>query len=551
MIDWAKINNRKISIRLVKGAYWDTEIKHAQIEGHEGYPVFTRKENTDLSYIACAKLLLDNRDVIAPMFGTHNAQTTATIMDLADNDKNGLMFQRLHGMGGQLFDQIHSMDFPTCVYAPVGTHKYLLAYLVRRLLENGANSSFVNKMYDKETHHDVIGNVYHATTDDINNAYNILNIGFEEWNGTSIKIRAAALNKIADLYEENTPEIMALLIREAGKTIPDAIAEVREAVDFCRYYAVEAQKHFVEQELEGPTGERNTLTCEGRGIFTCISPWNFPFAIFTGQIVAALVAGNAVISKPAEQTPSIAKYAIDLMIRAGIPANAIALLQGDGEIGAQILNHPSLGGVAFTGSTDVAKIIQRQLAERDGAILPLIAETGGLNAMIVDSTALPEQVTDDVLYSAFGSSGQRCSALRILCIQDDVADEIVTMIHGAMEFLTLGDPAHLSTDIGPIIDDEARSNLVDYALMLKGTAKNIISAPHDNRLDAYGTYFTPIAAEINDIDLINIEAFGPILHIIRYKESELDNLIDKINAKGFGLTFGLHSRIRNATLVNL
>jgi len=633
MIDWAKINNRKIGIRLVKGAYWDTEIKHAQIEGHAGYPVFTRKENTDLSYIACARLLLDNRDIIAPMFGTHNAQTAATIMDMAGNDKKGLMFQRLHGMGGQLFDQIHSMDFPTCVYAPVGTHKYLLAYLVRRLLENGANSSFVNKMYDKNTpvsaltysaidavkenlgnhthpqiplpmdiykirpnskgldlhadeplnpvykaiknnvetayhapclingnditnglkldnlnpsnNHDVVGDVYYASSDDINDAYHTLNDGFKSWNATPVEERATALNKIADLYEDNTYEIMALLIREAGKTIPDAIAEVREAVDFCRYYAVEAQKHFKEVELEGPTGERNTLTCEGRGIFACISPWNFPFAIFTGQIVAALVAGNAVISKPAEQTPAIAKYAIDLMIRAGIPKNAIALLQGDGEVGANIIDHANLGGIAFTGSTDVAKIIQRQLANRDGAILPLIAETGGLNAMIVDSTALPEQVTDDVLYSAFGSSGQRCSALRILCVQDDVADEIIPMIQGAMEFLTIGDPSNLSTDIGPIIDEEAKSNLVDYGLMLEGTAQNITTAPHDDRLDGYGTYFTPIAAEIDDIDLIQTEAFGPILHIIRYKESKLDALIDKINAKGFGLTFGLHSRIHN------
>ena len=629
---WAQSAEQKISIRLVKGAYWDSEIKHAQVEGHEGYPVFTRKENTDLSYLACAHKLLNNRDVIVPMFGTHNAQTVAAILDIADADKTGFIFQRLHGMGEQLHDQILSMDVPSCVYAPVGTHKYLLAYLVRRLLENGANSSFVNKIYDDDTsindltqhpidlvmankdnhahpqiplpsqiykkrtnssgldlfeetpltslfetiknyedtkidapciingiditdgynvpnenpsnHHDIIGHTTYATDDNITMAYYNLENGFISWNACDVEIRVSALEKIADLYEENTNELMAILIREAGKTIPDAIAEIREAVDFCRYYAVQARSDFKLKELEGPTGETNTLQLEGRGIFACISPWNFPLAIFTGQIVAALVAGNAVLIKPAEQTPAIATYAVRLMLAAGIPDNVIALIQGDGLIGEKIITHPSLAGVAFTGSTDVAKIIQRQLANKDGAIIPFIAETGGLNAMIVDSTALPEQVTDDVLYSAFGSAGQRCSALRILCVQNDVADEIITMIKGAMDHLTVGDPSCLSTDIGPIIDEEAKRNLVNYRIQLEGTAQETLETPHDERLEAYGTFFTPFMAEMNEIDLINTEAFGPILHIIRYKEDELENLIEKINEKGFGLTFGLHSRIQ-------
>jgi len=630
-IGWARDNNRKIAIRLVKGAYWDSEIKHAQIEGYDGYPVFTRKENTDLSYLVCAKKLLDNRDFLYPMLGTHNAHTVAAIIDMAGRDNNNFMFQRLHGMGEQLYDQLLSMDIPVCVYAPVGTHKYLLAYLVRRLLENGANSSFVNKMYDSsvsiddliispvslvkeniENHyhphiplpydlykhrnnsrgmdltetlplqklfktihgncektynapclvngrahtnglsrdnanpsnrHDIIGQVFYADDQMIDMAYKTLSVGFDNWNNRPVKERSDILNRIADLYEQHTAEIMALLIREAGKTVPDAIAEVREAVDFCRYYAQQAPLHFVEQELEGPTGEYNSLRLEGRGIFTCISPWNFPFAIFTGQIVAALVAGNCVISKPAEQTPAIAAYTIKLMINAGVPENVIALIQGDGMIGEQLINHPSLAGVAFTGSTEVAKIIQRQLANKNGPIVPLIAETGGLNTMIVDSTALPEQVTDDVIYSAFGSAGQRCSALRILCIQDDVADEIIPMIHGAMDHLIVGDPQYLSTDIGPIIDEEAKNNLVAHRLKLEGISKNIKESPYDERLDAYGTFAIPLAAELDDIDMINDEAFGPILHIIRYKENQLDSLIQQINKKGYGLTFGLHSRI--------
>ncbi len=631
VLKWPEQYNCKFSVRLVKGAYWDSEIKHSQIEGYSDYPVFTRKENTDLSYLACACKLLKNRDKLYPMFGTHNAHTVAAIIDMAGDDKSGFMFQRLHGMGEQLYNQILTYDLPVGIYAPVGTHKYLLAYLVRRLLENGANSSFVNKIYDRNTpidnlivnplqkvklheeshahpliplpenifsnrrnsrgldmtdvkpltplfkaiaiyadqhYHapciidgnpvsngrawsnhnpsntqDEVGFAYQATVKDINEAYTHLKRGYAPWTQTPVEQRAVILEKIAYLYEKNTDEIMALLIREAGKTIPDAIAEIREAVDFCRYYAQQARLQFVPQELEGPTGERNSLVLEGRGIFACISPWNFPLAIFTGQIVAALVAGNCVIAKPAEQTPAIATYAVKLMLKAGIPRNAIALLHGGGKVGGKIIAHQSISGVAFTGSTEVAKIIQRALADKDGAILPLIAETGGINAMIVDSTSLPEQVTDDVLHSAFGSAGQRCSALRILCVQDDVADEIIPMIKGAMDHLVVGDPVHLCTDVGPIIDSEAMTSLKNHLQTMQNSGYTVTRAPYDMRLDDFGTFFTPTLIELADIDNLENEAFGPILHIIKFKEYQLEDIIAKLNAKGFGLTFGLHSRI--------
>lgn len=629
--EWTTRYNCKLSIRLVKGAYWDSEIKHSQIEGHIDYPVFTRKENTDLSYLACARKLLENRDKIYPLFGTHNAHTAAAILEMAGHDKSGFMFQRLHGMGEQLYNQILTYDIPVGVYAPVGTHKYLLAYLVRRLLENGANSSFVNKVYDRqtpidhlisnpidrvkahgETHvhpqiplprdiypsrknsngldlselkpltplfkaitacaeqhfhapclidskafdkgkvwtnynpadkYDEIGYAYEATNDDINYAYKILANGFSEWTKTSVESRALILEKIAYLYEKNTFDMMALLMREAGKTIADTIAEIREAVDFCRYYAAQARLQFATHTMEGPTGERNTLTLEGRGIFVCISPWNFPLAIFTGQIVAALVAGNCVIAKPAEQTPAIATYAVKLMLRAGVPIDALALLQGRGEVGEKIIRHKDVAGVAFTGSTQVAKLIQRMIADKDGPILPLIAETGGINAMIVDSSALPEQVTDDVIHSAFGSAGQRCSALRILCVQEDVADEIIPMIKGAMDHITVGEPIHLSTDVGPIIDREALNGLNSHLRLMKNEGFAITIAPFNDRLREYGTYLPPAMIELDDIHSLNSEAFGPILHVIRYKADNLNNIIKSLNEKGFGLTFGLHSRI--------
>lgn len=632
VIGWARENNRPIAIRLVKGAYWDTEIKHAQVEGHPAYPVFTRKENTDLSYLVCARTLLDNRDIITPMMGTHNAATIAAIIEMAGDDRTGFVFQRLHGMGESLHDQVLSMDIPSCIYAPVGTHKDLLAYLVRRLLENGANSSFVNKVYSADidqltqspydvvmahtgghahpkiplpaaiysdransrgldlttdkplaplfkmihdnaekpydapclvnrqemrngmrhaivnpsNRHDVIGDVHYATAQDVEDSFTMLKQGFAAWNARDVSARADILDAIADHYEQSRKELMALLIREAGKTIPDAIAEVREAIDFCRYYAVQARKGFTPQILEGPTGERNTLSLEGRGVFVCISPWNFPLAIFTGQVVAALVAGNAVLCKPAEQTPAIATLAVRLMLAAGVPFDVMALLHGDGAVGGMIVDHADVAGVAFTGSTAVAKIIQRSLAAKDGPIVPLIAETGGLNAMLVDSSALPEQVTDDVIHAAFGSAGQRCSALRILCLQDDIADDMIRMIKGRMQEIVVGDPVHLSTDVGPIIDTEALASLVAYRVGLEGIAKDMAGVSYDLRLDRYGTFFAPVMAELDDLDMITEEAFGPILHIVRYEASEREAVIDRLNAKGFGLTFGLHTRIQTA-----
>jgi RHH-type proline utilization regulon transcriptional repressor/proline dehydrogenase/delta 1-pyrroline-5-carboxylate dehydrogenase len=388
---------------------------------------------------------------------------------------------------------------------------------------------------------DVVGECWHATQPDIDQAFKVLGTGFKAWNATSIETRAEILNNIADLYHENRLEIMGILVREAGKSIPDAIGEVREAIDFCRYYAVQGVSDFAVKPMEGPTGEENLLWSEGRGVFVCISPWNFPFAIFTGQIVAALMAGNSVISKPAEQTPAIASYAIQLMIEAGVPVDVIALLQGDGEIGGSIIQNDHVAGVAFTGSTQVAKIIQRTLANKDGPIIPLIAETGGLNAMIVDSTALPEQVTDDAIHSAFGSAGQRCSALRILCLQNDIADDMIHMIKGAMQKLKVGNPALIETDVGPIIDQEALANLTAYRSMLEGTAKSITIAPCDDTMPGY--FFAPLMAELDDIDMINKEAFGPIMHVVRYDENKLHDLIEQLNAKGYGLTFGLHTRI--------
>lgn len=631
VLEWTQDHKGKFSVRLVKGAYWDTEIKHAQIEGYSGYPVYTRKENTDLSYLVCAKKLLDNRDRVIPLLGTHNAQTVASVLSLAGDNRGGFAFQRLHGMGEALYDQLLSMDIPCSVYAPVGTHKDLLAYLVRRLLENGANSSFVNKLYDDtpleelladplskvkahddhfhpliplpmdiygtdrrnskgiDLHSNVvaepflntqrdlnekqwdapcilngkhiidgdrygianpadkgdkIGDCWYLNGDDLDTVFDDLQKGFEGWATTSASYRSECLMKLADLYEEHFDNLMNIAIREAGKTVPDAVAEIREAVDFCRYYAAQGKDLFAPQTLQGPTGEKNTLQLEGRGVFICISPWNFPLAIFTGQVTAALMAGNAVIAKPAEQTPAIAAYAVDLMIKAGIAADAIALVQGDGAIGEALVNHPDVAGVAFTGSTQVAKSIQRALAAKDGAIVPLIAETGGLNAMIVDSTALPEQVCDTVIHSAFGSAGQRCSALRILCVQDDIADGVVKMIKGAMDHIVVGTPSDLSTDVGPVIDDESLSRLSHYRSQMEGISKKVHKAPFDNALDKKGTFFTPMMVEIDDIDLITEEVFGPVLHVVRFDEAKLKTLVQNINDKGFGLTFGLHTRIK-------
>lgn len=633
LVRWSADNRRKLGIRLVKGAYWDTEIKRAQILGLPDYPLFTRKAHTDLSYIACAQLLLDNRQFVTPMFGTHNATTASIILDMAGNDRRGFAFQRLFGMGEGLHAQLLSMDLPCSIYAPVGPHDHLLAYLVRRLLENGANSSFVNRLANRtltaeqlienpikaslasgglmhpriplprdlfaperlnSQGHDLgdrdtlkgfedtartylagktfeaesivdgkkrrgslpsphtspqdknvsLGNVWPADEAIIKDAYAATAEGWKAWRVTHPDRRGAILERFAYMLESSTRELVALCVQEAGKTIPDAIGEVREAVDFCRYYAVQARKLFaIATPLPGPTGEQNTLRIEPRGTFVCVSPWNFPLAIFTGQIAAALAAGNAVIAKPAEQTPIIAMRAVEMLIEAGVPASAIALIQGDGRVGEMLIAQRGLAGVAFTGSNAAAKSIHRSLADRPGPILPLIAETGGINAMFVDSTALPEQVCDDVINSAFGSAGQRCSALRLLCVQEDIFDTVTGLIAGAMHELVVGDPVNASSDIGPLIDDQALAGLQRHRSRLRGGARVIAETPMDKGLSLKGHFFPPIMAEIRSIDDLDREVFGPALHVLKFRADEREALMEAINRKGFGLTFGIHSRI--------
>ncbi len=633
----ARANGRRIQIRLVKGAYWDGEIKKAQVKSTPDYPVFTRKANTDLSYLACVQKMLKNGDVIYPMFATHNAYTVAAVLDLArDYPQSDFEFQRLHGMGEGVYETLleDNKNTKVSVYAPVGPHSDLLAYLVRRLLENGANSSFVNKVMDDsipleilladpvndarnhgaKSHpkiplprdlygtrvnsagidlndlptsetllnlihslrdrswlaaplisgtlrkdgiaHEIIspadsahivGHVHMASSKTVNLAFETAQDAFENWSRISANERAGALERFADLMEEHHAELMALCVYEAGKTIKDAHLEVREAVDFCRYYAQEGRKAFAESgtPLPGPTGESNTLYNIGRGVFVCISPWNFPLAIFTGQIAAALMAGNTVIAKPAEQTPLIAYRTIQLMHQAGIPANVLHLVPGDGNIGAQLIAHDLVAGAAFTGSTEVAKAIQKSLAHKNGPIVPLIAETGGQNAMIVDSSALPEQVVDDVILSAFGSTGQRCSALRVLYLQNDVADKILHMLKGAMAALNIGHPEYLKTDIGPVIDTEALSMLNGHQQALEGFGKKIAQSPMEEPLKEQGMFFAPCAYEIPAISALEREIFGPILHIIRYRAGDIDEVIGDINDSGYGLTLGVHSRIES------
>lgn len=641
VIALARQYDRKIAVRLVKGAYWDTEVKHAQELCLPNYAVYTRKAHTDTSFIACATRMLNARDAIYPMLGTHNAQTVAAILEQAGEDKTNFAFQRLHGMGEGLYAQVLSMDIPCSIYAPVGTHEDLLAYLVRRLLENGANSSFVYKLYNDDvsaedlaenpvlqtlaykqanqrvhpyipaprdiykdrqtaegrdnskgldikdprlveplyqkmerviasnyyeacsvidgenaksgTPHKIInpantseeiGKMWMADGHNIQTAFKVMKKGQPKWNATSAQDRGAILDAIGDLFEQNMDALMGLLIKEAGKTLDDAIAEVREAVDFCRYYARRGQELFAgAQELQGPTGERNTYSLCGRGIFVCISPWNFPMAIYTGQIVAALMAGNAVAIKPAEQTPLIGRAVFDLMLKAGVPSDVISFLPGDGTVGEMLVDHKDVAGVAFTGSTEVARLINRNLAAKDGPIVPLIAETGGLNAMIVDSSALPEQVIDDVVHSAFKSAGQRCSALRILCVQEEVADKMISMLCGAMEELVVGDPMNIATDIGPVIDYGAVSILSKHHTGLKSSAKILAQTPLSKDLENKGTFFAPLLAEIEGVDVLEREVFGPILHIVRYDKDRVDELVDDINANGYGLTFGVHSRL--------
>ena len=619
LIDLARRNNQKLMIRLVKGAYWDSEVKWAQVDGMEGYPTYTRKVHTDISYLACARKLLDAQDAVFPQFATHNAYTLGAIYQMGKG--KDFEHQCLHGMGETLYDQVvgpQNLGRRVRVYAPVGTHETLLAYLVRRLLENGANSSFVNQIVDENIsidrlikspfdtiaeqgihlhpalplprdlygkgrlnsqgvdfsnenvlqnlqeklnqassedfhaasivngearnvgeaqpvrnpadHNDVVGTVSFADAALAQEAIGAAVAVLPEWSAKPASERADCLRRFADLLEQHTPALMMLAVREAGKTLNNAVAEVREAVDFCRYYANEAE---------------NTLPKDAKavGAIVAISPWNFPLAIFTGEVVSALAAGNTVIAKPAEQTSLIATYAVSLMHQAGIPTSALQLVLGAGDVGSALTGDARIGGVIFTGSTEVARLINKALSKRDDSPV-LIAETGGQNAMIVDSTALPEQVCLDVLNSAFDSAGQRCSALRILCVQEDVADKMVNIIKGAMDELVVGKPTQLTTDIGPVIDAEAQQNLLAHINRMKGVAK----AYHEIKTaadvdDNNSTFVRPILFELNNLNELQREVFGPVLHVVRYRASELDQLIDQINAKGYALTSGVHSRI--------
>jgi len=627
-------HGRRIPVRLVKGAYWDSEIKYAQVEGFGGYPVFTRKANTDVSYIACATALLSDRQAFFPQFATHNAHTIAVITELA-GDRLDFEFQRLHGMGADLYGVV--MEAPgyrhACrVYAPVGSHEDLLPYLVRRLLENGSNTSFVNRIVNESLpasevaedpilkvqntrpvahagiplprdlykpqrknssgvnlanelsveslaeqmqrfagkHWDVepilasstsmgsgprydnlnpaqlsdlVGTVTQAGEQQIEKSISLAREYAPDWNRVPPGTRADMLDRAADLMEQNLAELMVLCAREAGKTVRDAMSEVREAVDFARYYALQAREHFSQPlRMPGPTGESNELSLHGKGVFACISPWNFPLAIFAGQVTAALAAGNTVLAKPAEQTPAIAAFATRLLHQAGVPRAALQLLPGDGAtVGARLTSDPRIDGVAFTGSTETARLINRSLAARDAPLATLIAETGGQNAMLVDSSALPEQVVKDVISSAFLSAGQRCSALRVLYLQKDMADHLIQLLNGAMQELVIGDPRKLFTDIGPVIDQDALKLLQDHVQRMEKEARLVARVTLPPGLG--GHFFAPCAFEIDGIAQLHTEVFGPVLHIVRYGSRDLDKVIDEINAADYGLTLGIHSRI--------
>ena len=596
VIDWLDSMGRPVMVRLVKGAYWDTEIKRAQVEGLSSYPVYTRKASTDLAYLACAARLFGCR-TLYPQFATHNAHTLAAVLELARNTQGPYEFQRLHGMGELLYDEARRCfdDMPQVrVYAPVGAHKDLLAYLVRRLLENGANSSFVNRFLDDGVDVDELvrdplevvvachsaphpriplppdlygdrrnsvgldlgqrnrvedllkasaasGNVSVALPPvDVDAQFRRAQGAFAGWEATPAAARRECLDRLADRLEANRPRFVALMAEEAGKTLTDAVAEVREAADFCRYYGAECERLFAAgQALRGPTGESNTLQLHGRGVFACISPWNFPLAIFTGQVVAALAAGNAVVAKPAPQTPRIGALAVALMHEAGVPEDAVRLVCGGAETGAEIVAHESVAGVVFTGSTATAKRIQRSLAAKDGPVVPLIAETGGQNAMVVDSTALPEQVVDDVVASAFRSAGQRCSSLRILYVQEDIADHLISMIAGAMRTLVIGDPALPATDVGPVIDRAALERLERHVEAMRPAVVYQCEVP--TGLD--GCFLGPALIEVGSIAELGGEQFGPILHVARFAGPQLDRALADIQNAGYGLTLGIHSRI--------
>jgi RHH-type proline utilization regulon transcriptional repressor/proline dehydrogenase/delta 1-pyrroline-5-carboxylate dehydrogenase len=591
--------NRRMMVRVVKGAYWDTEIKRAQERGLEGYPVFTRKAMTDLNYIACARKLLSLRPRIFPQFATHNALTVATVLELAGGE-GGFEFQRLHGMGEALYQQLGE-DHPELAwrtYAPVGSHRDLLAYLVRRLLENGANSSFVAVAADDSVpvetllrrpaeligsadnarHPNIrmprdlyqpdrvnsrgiefgdraalnalvaavaaskphISEIMDATAELAGKAVIAARSGFRPRNQTPAETRASALERAANLLEQRAAHFIALLQREGGKTLDDSLSEVREAIDFCRYYAAEGRKLFGDgQVMPGPTGESNLLRLRGRGVMVAISPWNFPLAIFLGQVAAALMAGNTVVAKPAEQTPLVAAEAVRLLHESGVPKSALHLVPGDGSIGAALVGHRDIAGVVFTGSTEAARSINRNLAAKDGPIVPLIAETGGINAMIVDATALPEQVADDVVTSAFRSAGQRCSALRLLFVQDDVAGRMIEVIAGAARELKVGDVRDPATHIGPVIDLAAKQKLEAHIARMKKEAR----VHFEGAAPASGNYVAPHIFELSSAEQLTEEIFGPILHVVRYRADHLEGVLHSIDNTGYGLTLGIHSRI--------
>ena len=589
----AHVHGLRFMVRLVKGAYWDAEIKRAQEMGLPDYPVFTHKQHTDIAYLACAQSMLAHRDVIYPQFATHNAGTIAAIVRMAGDAP--FEMQRLHGMGEATYREVSAQQVPLRIYAPVGEHRDLLAYLVRRLLENGANSSFVHQLADDAVPADTLlasplqwreaaslplpaelygrarrnsagvdlasltqrapllealaqelaPRVPESSPAEVAAAMARLQRGQRGWNDRPVAQRAAVLDRAGDALEERLPEFCALLVHEGRKTLGDAVAEVREAVDFCRYYAMQARERLAPQELPGPTGERNELRLHGRGVFVCISPWNFPLAIFAGQVVAALVAGNAVAAKPAEQTPRVAHRFVQLLHGVGVPGDALALLHGPGEtVGAALVADARTAGVCFTGSTQVARHINRALAAKDGPIVPLIAETGGLNAMVVDSSALPEQVVDAVVTSAFRSAGQRCSALRLLALHDGIADSVIAMLRGALAELAVGEPSRLATDVGPVIDDEAHANLVRHVERLKREGRLIGETMVHEPVP--GT-IAPVAFEITRIADLKEEIFGPVLHVVRWR-GDADAVIDEINALGYGLTLGVQTRIDSRAL---
>jgi RHH-type proline utilization regulon transcriptional repressor/proline dehydrogenase/delta 1-pyrroline-5-carboxylate dehydrogenase len=615
----ARARRRRLMVRLVKGAYWDAEIKRAQIAGRPDYPVYTTKPATDLSYLVAAEALIAASPHLYAQFATHNAYTLAAVRKMAEARGVRIEYQRLHGMGEALYAaaaQIHGAA-TTRVYAPVGGHEDLLPYLVRRLLENGANTSFVHALLDervpvervvvdpilavradpgphariprpRDLYGDrinsagldlsiaaerqslvravaalapvhagagiageavrspvdgqVVGHAAQASAADIDDAFARARAAQPAWDVAGGAHRAAILRRMADALEGDRERLIALAVREAGKTLADAVAEVREAADFCRYYALLAERQFAgPKELTGPAGETNTLELRGRGVFVCISPWNFPLAIFTGQVAAALAAGNAVLAKPAEQTPLIASAAVALFRAEGLPEGVLRLLPGDGEtVGAALVAHPELDGVAFTGSVETAWTINRALAARRGPIAPFIAETGGLNAMFVDTTALPEQVIDDVIVSAFGSAGQRCSALRILFLPEETAGLIIEGLTGAMEALAIGDPADPATDVGPVIDERSRAVLEAHLARLRASARVIAAL---TPAAGPGLFFGPVLAEIPGADFLDREVFGPILHVVRYGAGEVEAHARALAALGYGLTLGVHSRI--------